>query len=425
MLPPLSAYRHKLLPLRAQADLLNTWLKQRLDSLLPALMAREGLDCWLVVAREYNEDPVIMSLLPQPAMSARRRTVLAFFRRPDGTVERLTISRYGLPGYYEGVWEPDQESQESCLRRIVAARDPQRIGINVLETTAFGDGLSHHEHGWLVAALGDAYGTRLSGAGRMAIGWLEQRIPAELTAYPALVQMGHALIAEAFSDRVVHPGVTTSDDVVWWLREQMAGLGLRAWFQPTVTIQAPGQGFEGFATENPPRRLILPGDLLHVDVGFTYLDLTTDQQQHAYVLRPGEREAPAGLQAALADANRLQDLHLAQMAVGRSGNEVLRETLAAARAAGIDPQVYSHPIGLHGHAAGPTIGLWDRQEGVPGAGDLTLVDNTCYSIELNARRAVPEWGDQVVRIALEEDAVLSGGVMRWLDGRQEQFHLLG
>jgi hypothetical protein len=207
----------------------------------------------------------------------------------------------------------------------------------------------------------------------------------------------------------------------------MLDLGLRAWFHPTVEIQAPGLSFSGPAGggKGEPRKLILPGDLLHCDVGFYYLGLATDHQQHAYILKPGESEAPDGLQRALADGNRLQEIHMAQMQVGRSGNQVLKAVLEQAKSEGITPSVYSHPLGYHGHAAGPVIGLWDQQGGVPGRGDYELFDNTCYSIELNITKAVPEWENQVVRIALEEDAVLSGGQMRWLSGRQTAFHLIG
>jgi hypothetical protein len=233
--------------------------------------------------------------------------------------------------------------------------------------------------------------------------------------------MGHALIAEAFSSRTIQPGITTTADVVWWMRQKMSDYGLRAWFQPSVEIQAPGQPYD----HKEPRQLILSGDLLHCDVGFIYLGLATDHQQHAYILKPGEADAPAGLKAALADGNRLQDIHLEAMEVDRTGNEVLRTALEKARAEGLNPTIYSHPLGYHGHAAGPTIGLWDQQAGVLGKGDYELFDDTCYSIELNVKKSVPEWDGQEVRIALEEDAVLSDGRMRWLAGRQTEFHLVG
>ena len=425
-LPLIDAYQDKILPLRNQIAIRNDWFKQRLDEFLPRLMARENFDMWIVIAREYNEDPVMLTLLPQPAMSARRRTILLFARQGDGTVERLTVSRYGLGDYYASCWNPDEEEQYDCLARLVRERNPQSIGLNVSQTFAFGDGLSHAEFENISEAFGPELMARVKGADRLCVGWLEHRIEPERTVYPGIVEIGHALIAEAFSSRVIHPGVTTTEDVVWWMRNKMQQLGLEAWFPPTVEIQADDIGFDAppGGAEGNSRLVILPGDLLHCDVGFHYLGLATDQQQHAYVLKPGETDAPDGLKAALADGNRLQDILVQQMQVGRTGNQVLKATLAQAKAEGIIPSVYTHALGYHGHAAGPTIGLWDRQDGVPGVGDYELFDQTVYSIELNITKPVPEWQNRVFRIALEEDALLSEGQMWWLDGRQTSLHLI-
>lgn len=413
---------NEILPLRQQALVRDGWLKLRLETIIPELMARENLDMWIVVCREYNEDPVIMSMLPATSMSARRRTILIFARSADGVVERLTVSRYEYEGFYEAVWNPDEEEQHDCLARIVRESDPKRIGINVSRTFSFGDGISNTEFQLINDALGEPYATRVVSAENLCVGWLERRLAEEITTYPRLAQTGRQIINRAFSTAVIHPGITTTDDVVWWMRQTMQDAGLYAWFQPTIDIQAPGQSYQN--TDNP-RETILPGDLLHCDMGFHYLGLATDQQQHAYVLRPGETEAPAGLRAALQDGNRLQDIHLAETQVGRSGNDVLHAALAKAKAEDIRPQIYTHALGFHGHAAGPLVGLWDRQDGVPGIGDYPFYDDTVYSIELNVVKSVPEWDGQEVRIMLEEDAVLTGGEVRWLDGRQEAFYLIG
>jgi hypothetical protein len=278
----------------------------------------------------------------------------------------------------------------------------------------------------ITAALGEAYEPRLRSAETLALGWLERRSEAELTVYPGIVEMGHALIAEAFSSRTIQPGITTTDDLVWWFRQKMLDLGLQAWFQPTVDLQAHGEPFLPIGRKDEGRRkVILPGDLLHCDVGFYYLGLATDQQQLAYVLRAGEEEAPPGLRAGLAQGNRLQEIHLADMKVGRTGNDVLRTALEQARGKGLQPMIYTHPLGTHGHAAGPTIGLWDQQQGVAGHGDYPLWSDTCYAIELNVQTPVAEWNGQIVMFALEEDAVVTEGQVRWLAGRQEQLHLVG
>lgn len=427
----------EILPLREQAKTRNRWLHQRLETILPAVMDREGFDMWIIVAREYNEDPVIMSLLPEPMMSARRRTILVFYRRPgveigaehgavpetagnSGAVERLTIARGGvvLAGLYQAAWPEDEPDQWQALKQVVEARDPKSIGINVSETFAFGDGLTHSEYVKLMEILGPKYRERTRSAERLAVGWLEQRLPDEIHTYSGIVRTCHQIVAEAFSRKVVLPGVTTPADVAWWMRQRMHDMGLRPWFQPSVEAQRSGVGF---ADSDLP---ILPGDLLHCDVGFYYLGLASDIQQNAYVLKLGENTAPAGLVSALATGNRMQDIVMGQMARGRTGNEILRDSLAQAEAEGIKGSVYCHPIGYHGHAAGPTIGLWDQQQGVPGKGDYELFDDTCHSLELNIRQDVLEWNGQEIRMALEEDIVYTGGKVHLLDARQERLHLI-
>ena len=290
----MTALRERILPLRTRAVVRNDWLKQRLDTLLPALMAREGFDMWIIAAREYNEDPVIMTMLPEPSMAARRRTILVFSRRADGSVERLTLDRYGFGEFYTKGWDPESEEQDACLARVVKERDPKVIGLNYSATFAFGDGLTHQEHTRIAAALGKKYMDRTTSAERLCVGWLEQRIPAELGVYPSIVAIGHAIIAEAYSSRTIQPGSTTTEDVVWWMRQTMLDAGLHAWFQPSITIQAPDERWDNIQRTDDRRILIQPGDLLHCDMGFYYLGLATDQQQNAYILKPGETERRRG-----------------------------------------------------------------------------------------------------------------------------------
>ncbi len=421
-----SHYRGKILPERQRAEVRNGWLKKRLDTILPEIMKREGIDMWVVVAREYNEDPVIMTLLPEPMMSARRRTILVFFQKPDGTVERVTISRYGLGDFYQTVWDPDKEDQWACLGRVVAERNPGAIGLDFAKVFAFGDGITHSEYGYVMNAIGPEYASRVKSAERLCVGWLERRSPEEVQSYSGIVEVAHAIVAEGFSSEVVHPGITTTDDVVWWMRQKMNDLGVRAWFQPSISIQAPGQVF-GMPDQRAKdvRKLILPGDVLHCDVGIQYLGLCTDTQQNAYVLKLGEDDAPKGLKDALAKGNRFQDIVTGEMVAGRTGNQILAASLAKAKAEGIKASLYTHPIGFHGHAAGPAFGMWDNQAGVPGTGEYELFDDTCFALELNIVRAVPEWPGMEVRIALEQDIAFTGGNVHYLAGRQTEFHLIG
>jgi len=227
------------------------------------------------------------------------------------------------------------------------------------------------------------------------------------------------------SAEVIAPGRTTTADVEWWLRDTVATAGRGSWFHPTVSVQRRGgNGARGSFASPPPELVIQPGDLVHIDFGIVADSYCTDQQQHGYVLRPGETAAPDGLRLAFTRANRLQDLLMGQFAAGSTGNEVLRRTLQAARAEGLDALVYTHPIGLHGHAAGPTIGLWDMQNGVPGQGDYAVHASTAYSIELQVRTAVPEWDGQIVQAMLEEDAWFEGETCTFLDRRQTELWLI-
>jgi Xaa-Pro aminopeptidase len=241
-----------------------------------------------------------------------------------------------------------------------------------------------------------------------------------LPAYRRMQELVHDIIATAFSERVITPGETTANDVVWWLRQRVNDLGLGTWFQPSVSVQR--HGVEMGDSANP---VITRGDVLHTDFGITILGLNTDTQHMGYVLREGETEPPAGLRHALGRSNRMQDLALEEMVPGRTGNDVLRRVLERMRAEGIDGTVYTHPIGDHGHGAGPLIGLWDRQDGVPARGDVELRPNTWFSIELQATTPVAEWDGQAVRMGQEEEAYIDAdGARHWVLRRQESFHLI-
>jgi Xaa-Pro aminopeptidase len=419
----------KVLPLRRQTEVTNGWLEARLRTVLPEVMRREGFDLWIVVAREYNEDPVLMSLLPAPMMSARRRTMLVFHAPEDGAFEAMAIANagIGLDGYYQPMWDKSRtaeakEDQWQCLRRVVAERDPRRIGIDVASDFAFGDGLTYTEHEALRSSLGEELWARTASAERLAVGWLERRSGGEIDAAGGINQISHGIIAEGFSSRVVHPGVTTAVDVAWWMRQRAADLGLRCWFQPTVSIQRRGVHLGDIGSS--PEEIIRPGDLLHCDFGLHYLGLATDTQQNAYVLRLGEEAPPAGLAHALALANRQQDLLAAEMVAGRTGNEILAGVLAAMAAEGLEGRMYTHPIGFHGHGAGPVIGLYDQQGGVPGRGDLPLHDDTLHSFEMYAEVPVPEWDEQRVKLASEQIVAFTGGRIHFLGGRQTELHLI-
>jgi Xaa-Pro aminopeptidase len=415
--------------LREQARVQDEILEERLETLLPALMRKEGIDMWLIIASEYNEDPVAKTMLPSTWLAARRRTMLLFYDRgAQQGIDRLAVARYDVGKLIKGAWNPEEEpNQWKRLATLVKERNPRKIGLNISPQFAHANGLSKSEYDSLMAYLPPAQQQSVVSAEKLAVDWLQLRTPKELDVYEQICRIGHSIIAEGFSETVIHPGITTTEDVVWWYREKIASLKLTAWFQPTVDVQRanPGAGDSerSFATR-PAEEVIQPGDLVHVDLGITYLRLNTDVQQLAYVLKPGEQEAPAHLRKALATGNRLQDILTSKFREGKTGNQVLKETHEQARKEGIIASIYSHPIGYHGHGAGPAIGMWDMQQGVPGSGDYPLQYSTVYAIELNAKTTLAAWNNKEIRIMLEEQAVFTPTGVRYLDGRQKDLMLI-
>jgi Metallopeptidase family M24 len=413
---------------RERADIINNNLADRFDNLLPQLMRREGFDMWILISREYNEDPVMKTMLPAEWLSARRRTVFVFFDKgPNEGVEKNAITRYDV-GLLKASWNlnvyPDQWD---AIVDAIKERKPKKIGVNVSPNYAHADGLSHNEYEQFLKKLPEEYKNKVASAERLSVAWLETRTEREMVLYEHIARISHRILREGLSNKVIQPGITTSEDVVWWYRQKVTALGLDTWFQPSVSIQkrdtARFDHLRSFS-KRPEREVILPGDLLHVDFGITYLRLNTDMQEHAYVLKADEKEVPVYLQNAFKKANRLQDILTENFKNGLSGNQILANALAQAKTEGINGTIYTHPIGSHGHAAGPTIGMWDNQKNTPGAGDYPLYPNTAYSIELNAAVEIPEWNGKVIRIMLEQDGFWDGKTFRYIDGRQEKIYAI-
>lgn len=414
------------LPERARPDAVNAALRDRLDNLLPSLMREAGIDLWVVINREYAEDPVYLTLVPEPVFAARRTTMLVFFDRGgDKGVERLTVSRYPFAGFYEAAWEGgDLDAQWKRLGEVIRERNPKKIGIDVSRDWAFADGLTHGLYEQLMSVLTPELRARVVSAEPLVIRWMETRTAKELEMYPTIVALARGVVEEAFSEKVITPGVTTTDDVAWYIRQRYTDLGLPVWFNPYVNIQRPGAKCETATAFCGIEGVIQRGDVLHTDVGITYLRLSTDTQEMAYVLRIGESDVPEGLKRALAIGNRWQDILTSNFVTGRTGNEILAATRAASASAGIESTTYTHPLGFFGHAAGPTIGMWDNQGPTPVQGDWKLHPNTAYAIEGNVKVPVPEWNGQLVQIKLEQSALFDGKKVHYLAGRQTQWHVV-
>ncbi|MEO1081216.1 MAG: M24 family metallopeptidase [Pseudomonadota bacterium] len=422
----------RILPLRERARVYNELLEWRLDNILPAIMREEGVDMWVVINFEYDEDPVYMTLVPEPIMNARRLSILAFHDSDDG-FKKLTANWHGASSagrMYENIFTDRSKGanhQFTALADYIRENDPQVIALNYsphydyVDEFSHANGLSAFHRDMLERALDDEFEDRLVPADRVITRWYETRSPRELSIYRHIAGIAHDLISEFFSNEVITPDVTTSDDVRWWIRQRINDLGLDTWFHPSIYVRRSPDDRRRYGSED---KVIRRGDLLHCDVGITYLGLNTDMQHNAYVLRVGETEAPAGLQELLRKGNRLQEIHLEEMKLGRTGNEILKAILARGRAEGLRPIIYTHPIGHYGHASGTMIGMTDKQEFVPGTGDHPLSVNTVYAMEFSAAADVPEWGGVEVRTGFEEQAVVTPDGARFVDGYPRSFYLI-
>ena len=426
LLLPLLALGQQVLSLKERALKIDEIQKDRFDNLLPKLMEDTEIDLWVLITREYNEDPVIKTLLPPTWLNARRQTILVFSKNKDSEgITSAAITRYPFGKLIPSIWNKEkQPNQWQALADYIVSKNPKNIGINTSKSFALADGLVKTDYDALMQVLPEAYKSKVVSAEQLAIGWIETRTAKEMVLYEDLVAITHQIIAEAFSSKVITAGKTTTDDVVWWLREKVLSLGLDTWFHPTVDVQRANES-DLYAFDSKSKfDIIQPGDLVHCDFGISYLSLNTDCQELAYVLKPGEKQAPDFLVAALAQGNQVQDIFTNNFKTGVSGNVILKKSLEAGRAEGLRPQIYTHPLGTFGHSAGTTLGMWDSQNGVAVNGDYPLHLNTAYAIELNTSVYIDEWKKDI-RIMLEEAGFFGSDGFRYINKRQEKLLLIG
>ncbi len=413
-----------------RARVVDEILEERFNTLLPSLMDQAGIDMWILISREYNEDPVLRTMLPATWLNARRRTILLFYRdATKGSIDKLAVARYNVGKNIQSAWDKEKEpDQWKRLIQLIEERNPKQIGLNFSKDHNIADGLDKTDYVEFMDVLPKKYHSRVISAEQLAVRWIETRTEREMIIYNQLVDITHDIIAEAFSVKVITPGITTTTEVEWWMRQKVTDLGLETWFHPTVDVQRTSEklvshlySFSG----RPDDLVIQPGDLLHCDFGITYLRLNTDCQELAYVLKPNEKKAPKFLEDALVDGNRVQDFLTTNMIKGRTGNEILAKALQDAKNANLRPAIYTHPLGSYGHSAGTTIGMWDAQGGVmkDDGENYPLNYNTVYAIELNTTVHIPEW-KRDIRIMLEEAGFYGEDGFRYVNGRQTELLLI-
>lgn len=365
----------QILEQRDRALKINDVLKDRFDNLLPKLMDKTGIDMWILISREYNEDPVLKTMLPAEWLNARRRTILVFYRdKEKNTLDKLAVARYNFGENIISAWDKEkQPNQWKRLNEIIEQRNPNKIGLNFSKHFNIADGLDKTDYEEFVENISEKNRKKIVSAQKLATAWIETRTIQEMDIYREIVTITKDIIYEAFSMAVIEIGKTTTTDLEWWMRQKVTDLGLSTWFQPSVDIQRNSEVNGGHLrsfSNRPSENIIQRGDLLHCDFGITYLRLNSDCQQMAYVLKDDEFDVPIFLKEAFDKANLLQDILTSNFIEGHTGNEILLNSLSKAKKNGLRPSIYTHPLGLYGHSSGPTIGMWDAQGGVEGTGEI-------------------------------------------------------
>ncbi|MEG0841088.1 MAG: M24 family metallopeptidase [Erysipelotrichaceae bacterium] len=408
----------ELLDLKKQNELKDLFLKERLNDLLPSFMKECGIDMWIVPSLEYNEDPILEFLTPTSFPTARRLTILVLVLE-NGKVKRYCVNRHypELEEYYDNVWDESQSTQWQAVEKLIQQSKPKTIGLNISKDFAYCDGLSKSMYDEMEKHLSEASVKRFVSAEYLGVRFLETRTKSEKAWYPKILDLALSIVGEAFSNKVITPNVTTTTEVEWWMKNKVNKLGLTYWFPPDVNLQRKG--------EKDPQKtdVIKPGDLLHCDFGITYLGLCSDTQRNAYVAQDGEIMVPQALMEAFKVNNKFQDIVRSNFVKGRSGNEIFTKSIKEAKANGIKPLLYSHPCGTHGHAAGPTIGLFNQQEEIPIQGDVLLNDDTAYALELNNRIDYLPWNQEIYLFS-EETVLFTNGKVEFLTKGRDQIYFI-
>ena len=415
-------FSQEILSEKNRAEVVNTVLKDRLNNLLPDLMDQSDIDMWILISREYNEDPVLKTMLPAEWLNARRRTIILFYRnKKNNTIDKLAVARYNFGDNIVSAWDKEtQPIQWKRLVELIEERNPEKIGLNFSKDFNISDGLDKTDFDEFMEVLPSNYKNKIVSAETLSNLWIETRTAYEMELYEDVISITHNIISEAFSNSVIKPGLTTTTDIEWWMRQKVTELGLDTWFHPTVDIQRNSEFQKDHLSsfsDRPTDKIINYGDLLHCDFGITYLRLNSDCQRLAYVMKESDSNIPNFLTNAFKMGNQLQDILTNNFKHKVSGNDILLNSLNKAKNIGLRPSIYTHPLGSYGHSSGPTIGMWDSQQGVKGAGDYKLNYNTVYAIELNITTFISEW-NRDIKIMLEEAGFFGENGFRYVNNRQ-------
>ena len=418
----------KLLPWSQQIAVREQWLAKRHEMILP-MMRAHGIDMWIVVNEEFHDDPLTQYIAP-PRPYAGGRDFFVFVDTGEKGLRKIAITGFSeenLKQFFESPDEP--RPADKVLPELYEQYKPKKIALSFGARRGVQRSLTYDTYNLIAEKMGQEAVQHFVPAADLIEDYLDTRIPEEFATYQAMVQLTDALTRRSLSSEVIHPGKTTVGDVRRWLYDQLGENHVGTWFQPDLRVQRKGtkndtsRGFLAVAAEST---VIERGDVVHLDFGITYMGLNTDWQKMAYVLLPGEKEAPAGLRNAMKNTNALQDaLTLRAARPGRPAGEVYNQTMEEMKQKGIEAQIYSHPIGNQGHGLGPSIDFRATKRDDIGATQAKPLRKGSYlSVELNTQTAVPEWDQQKVYIMMEDDAYLTDDGYKFFVPRQEAFYLV-
>ena len=371
----------KIRSLKEQYALKDQCLKERLEIILPQVMEDADVDMWIVASKEYHEDPTFKAMVPAEYLTARRITMFAFSKEADG-IHRYSLSMpdKSVAKFYESKWQFGKEDQMVALKRLIEEKDPKRIALNMSKEFAVCDGFSIGLYQMFKESLGEDIMNKMVNDDLLAMKFMEIRTPTELKLMPEVMSVAHDIMERMYTTDVIKPGITTTNDLEWFMKEEVNKLGLTYWFEPTMDLQRKNGDESRYDS-----CVIQKGDLLHCDFGLYYMNMCTDTQRLGYVAKDDEDTMPQYLLDGMKVGNRFQDIVRENMIVGRTGNEVFEAAMKQAKEEGIQAMLYSHPCNMYGHGPGPTIGLFSNQNAIPVKGDVKLSNNTVYALELNVK----------------------------------------
>ena len=399
--------------------------RDKFDYILPEVMRENAIDMWITVMREGLHDPLYEDLGRGYVGGVG---YYIFTDRGGDRIERVAL---GIGGYLlERNGAYDIVTGSFDLRAFVTERDPQRIGVNMAENIGAADGLSYTMHGALVETLGDPYGSRLVSAEKLISDFRSRRVASEIIAFGNAGEISRNIAERALSNDVITPGMTTLEEVAWWMQDQLLDRGLGSSFDmPSVYITGPS-GIEATSSD----RIIQRGDLLMIDWCVGLMNLYTDIKRIAYVLRENETVVPAGIQNAFDQALAVREVIRRTIKPGRTAADMLEMLNDEITAAGFTMMaefnrptdtpateviIGCHSVGNLGHGVGPSIAWFN-----PARLQFEIKPTNLFSIELFAYTAADEWGGSKVRIPLEDDAIVTERGVEWLYPVNERILLI-